>query len=443
MPPVAPTYPKLADYNSRRDRLVRELAQASGPVALSKPTSNLFRHRDQQPEQRINVRDFHHVLQVDPEALTADVEGMTTYEELADATLKFGLLPTVVPQLKTITIGGAISGLGIESSSFRYGLVHETVAEMEILLGDGTTVPCSPQENPDLFYGFPNSYGTLGYVLRLKVKLIPAKRFVRLQHRRFSDREKLFGEMQRLSLDPSIDYLDGVIFSREEAYITTGVFVDEAPYAGDYTSTNIYYQSIRSREEDYLTARDYVWRWDTDWFWCSRHFGVQNPLVRRLVPRRFLNSKTYQRIMRAAHKLRPVSSSESVVQDVDIPMEHAPAFHDFLLGEIGILPIWLCPFRAYDPDVTYSLVGLDSGRLYVNFGFWDVLPKAGEEGHYNRKIESKAMELKGKKGLYSSAFYDRETFWKIYDHDVYQALKTKYDPTSRFRDLYEKTVLKM
>ena len=65
---------------------------------------------------------------------------MTTYEELADETLKYGLLPTVVPQLKTITIGGAISGIGIESSSFKYGLVHETVEEMEILLGDGRTM---------------------------------------------------------------------------------------------------------------------------------------------------------------------------------------------------------------------------------------------------------------------------------------------------------------
>ena len=75
--------------------------------------------------------------------MTADVEGMITYEALVDETLKFGLLPAVVPQLKTITVGGAVSGLGIESSSFKFGLVHETVEEMEILLGDGRLVTCS------------------------------------------------------------------------------------------------------------------------------------------------------------------------------------------------------------------------------------------------------------------------------------------------------------
>ena len=48
----------------------------------------------------------------------------------------------------------------------------------------------------------------------------------------------------------------------------------------------IYYRSIQRREVDHLTVRDYLWRWDTDWFWCSRAFGVQQPLVRRLWPRR-------------------------------------------------------------------------------------------------------------------------------------------------------------
>ncbi len=66
--------------------------------------------------------------------------GMTTYEDLVAATLRHGLMPLVVPQLKTITLGGAVSGLGIESSSLRSGMPHESVLEMEILTGDGQVV---------------------------------------------------------------------------------------------------------------------------------------------------------------------------------------------------------------------------------------------------------------------------------------------------------------
>ena len=69
---------------------------------------------------------------------------MVTYEALVDASVRQGLMPAVVPQLKSITIGGAVGGIGIESSSFRYGLPHETVLEMDVLLGSGEVICCTP-----------------------------------------------------------------------------------------------------------------------------------------------------------------------------------------------------------------------------------------------------------------------------------------------------------
>src|SRR5579875_4077869 len=100
---------------------VRAALQALPPgVAprLRKSTSNLFRPRDATAGP-LDVDGFRGVLDVDAAAATADVLGMTTYEQLVDATLPHGLMPLVVPQLKTITLGGAVTGLGIESSSFR------------------------------------------------------------------------------------------------------------------------------------------------------------------------------------------------------------------------------------------------------------------------------------------------------------------------------------
>jgi len=435
---------QYAAYHQRRNKLIRELQLAiqAQSIGLNKTTSNLFRARSEDSKRRIDVRDFNHVLNVDPATLVADVEGMTTYDELVDASLRHHLLPTVVPQLKTITLGGAVSGLGIESSSFKYGLVHETVLEIEILLGDGSVVVCSPTQNSDLFYGFPNSYGTLGYALRIKVQLVPAKKYVRLVHRCYRDLTHLLTELTATCAQPHFDFADGVVFNRGESYITTGEFVDSAPYTSDYTYLNIYYRSIQKRELDYLTVKDYVWRWDTDWFWCSKVFHAQNPMVRAIAGRRFLNSRTYQRIMRMSRKLPLKPSKESVIQDVDVPIEHAPEFADFLLREVGIVPIWLCPFKAYDPGAQFALCPADPHKVYVNFGFWDMLPSASVDGFYNRKIERMAFHLRGVKGLYSSSYYEEETFWSIYNRDRYRALKEKYDPKRRFQDLYEKTVLK-
>ena len=88
----------------------------------------------------LDVSGFTEVLAIDAQARTCDVQGMITYERLVEATLPYGLMPLVVPQLKTITLGGAVAGLGIESTSFRNGLPHESVRELEILTGDGRVV---------------------------------------------------------------------------------------------------------------------------------------------------------------------------------------------------------------------------------------------------------------------------------------------------------------
>ena len=158
-PPIEPP--------TRRSRRAARSGWPSAPRTCSGSAAT-------RPGRALDVSAFGHVLQVDPEARTAIVGGMTTYEDLADATLRHGLMPLVVPQLKTITLGGAVSGLGIESTSLRSGMPHESVLEMEILTGDGRVVTAAPDGEHDALYrGFPNSYGTLGYALSLTIELEP------------------------------------------------------------------------------------------------------------------------------------------------------------------------------------------------------------------------------------------------------------------------------
>jgi hypothetical protein len=127
-----------------------------------------------------------------------------------------------------------------------------------------------------------------------------------------------------------------------------------------------------------------------------------------------------------------------VIQDVDVPIASAVEFCEFLLREVGISPVWVCPFKT--SEQSYDLCPLLPIRLYVNFGFWDMVPTTHECGHYNRMIERKIAELGGAKGLYSTSYYDRETFWNIYDKVRYDRLKDSYDPSAVFPDLYAKCV---
>ena len=58
----------------------------------------------------------------------------------------------------------------------------------------------------------------------------------------------------------------------------------------------------------------------------------------------------------------------------------------------------------------------------------------------NRAIEAKVHELGGHKSLYSEAFYDRETFDRLYDGANLAAVKRRYDPDDRLTSLYDKAV---
>lgn len=442
-------------YEEKKQRLTEFLRAAAGrPVRLGKTTSNLFRDRQKVQAQRLDVRNFNNVLRVDAAGGYVEVEGMTRYVDLVAECLRHGVMPAVVPQLKSITIGGAAVGCGIESSSFRYGLVHETVQEMEILLPGGNTVLCTPtNEHSDLFYGFPNSYGTLGYALKLKAKVVPVKNFVKLTHLRYADPAAYFAEVARQCDNPGVDFVDGVVFGRNEMVLTLGRFTDNAPYISDYTYEKIYYRSLRERSEDYLTTSDYLWRWDTDWFWCSKNLYAQHPLIRRLYGRSRLNSMTYTRIMRwnsrwkltqMINKLSGIHA-ESVIQDVEIPVEHATQFLEFYHDVIRFMPAWICPTRAYDRRVKFDLYPMDPGKLYVNFGFWDVIRgrKKLPPGYYNRRVEQQVMALGGMKSLYSDSYFSPEEFWQMYNKPAYDRLKNKYDPGSMLRDLYQKCVLKV
>jgi FAD/FMN-containing dehydrogenase len=437
------------------------------PVRLAKRTTNLFRARAASGAPGLDVSGLTGVIRVDPHPdqgpPVADVQGMCTYEDLVDATLPYGLMPQVVPQLRTITLGGAVTGLGIESTSFRNGLPHESVIEMDVFTGAGVVITTQPGD--DLFDAFPNSYGSLGYATRLRIALERVPSYVALRHVRFDDPGLLAKTIEEITLAKEydgerVDGLDGVAFAPGEYYLTLARWSEgpDTPSPGgsgyptnrcsDYTGQQIYYRSVQDKQTDLLTIHDYLWRWDTDWFWCSGAFGAQHPLVRRLWPASRRRSDVYMRLLKLDRQFaiadrldrragRPLR--ERVVQDVEVPVERLAEFLDWFDAEIGMRPVWLCPLVARRPWTAYPL---DPGATYVNVGFWGTVHVGPDAIHAprNRAIEAKVDELGGHKSLYSEAFYDADTFDRLYNGPALAAVKRRYDPNDRLISLYDKAV---
>src|SRR3954447_2067434 len=430
---------------------------ADAPVRLAKPTSNLFRPRVRSTAPGLDTSGLTGVISVDPDARTAEVAGMCTYEDLVAATLPYGLSPLVVPQLKTITLGGAVSGLGIESASFRNGMPHESVLDLDVFTGAGEVVTTRPGD--ELFDTFPNSYGSLGYATRLRIKLERVPSYVNLRHVRFDDAGLVSKTISQIMETKEydgvrVDGLDGTAFQPGEYYLTLAEWSDHARTApSDYTGRQIYYRSIQELAasgagRDLLTMYDYLWRWDTDWFWCSRAFGAQHPVARRFWPRKYKRSDVYYRMVQLDHRLHVGAwldrrkgnpEGERVVQDVEIPVERLGEFLDWFDAEVGMRPVWLCPLFAGKKWPTYPL---RPDETYVNVGFWGNVPVGPDAPNAprNRAIEAKVHELGGHKSLYSEAFYDRETFDDLYDGANLARVKDRYDPDHRLTSLYDKAV---
>lgn len=63
------------------------------------------------------------------------------------------------------------------------GLYQETVVAYEVVLGDGSVITVTADnEHSDLYYCLPWSHGTLGFLASLELKIIKIKPYVHMKY---------------------------------------------------------------------------------------------------------------------------------------------------------------------------------------------------------------------------------------------------------------------
>ncbi len=208
---------------------IRQSLSAKSPLALapSKSPSHTMRGKDyKKGAKTIDFSSLNQILTIDPEKKMAWVEPKMTVRALCKETLKYGLIPPVVPEFPDITVGGAIMGAAIESSSHHYGQFSDSCLEYELLLADGTLLIVSPEKDPDLFYGVSGSYGSLAFLTCVKLRLTSAKPFVRVTYVPLKNSQELISFFQKNS---SSHFLDGVMLSSSQAVGMKGILQTRSP----------------------------------------------------------------------------------------------------------------------------------------------------------------------------------------------------------------------
>lgn len=430
--------------------LGKELQGNTQPLRIAKKTiSNLFRYEggiEDSAKREVDLSKFNKPLYIDAKAKTLEVQGLTTMNDIVDFCLPHGLLPLITPELKHITIGGAIVGIGIESNCYKYGFVHDSLLEADVLLPNGTIVTATATNKySDLFYGLPNSYGTLGYVLRAKIKLRNTTKYVHLYTQKYSDSKSLLAAIKRATQDTSIDYVESLVYDAKTMFLTVGKQVKTLPNAIKLSSiygASIFYKDISKPGDIYLPTKEYIFRYDPEWFWNVPESRLYN-LYRRVAPPALRNSGFFTRYnaFRSRHGSQTVVDDklERLIQDWEVPWPQAQGQLDFGLANIDMAGHpWL--ITVIKTPAKATCYPMRANTLYLNLGSYSFVKKCiGKEPYYNTKImDDYCFEHDGIKMLYSSSFMSQAKFDKIYAGEKYKQLKQKYDSSKLAPTTFEK-----
>ncbi len=390
-------------------------------------------------DDTIDVSDLNKILEIDTKNKTCTAEPGVTFSELVKATLKHNLTSIIVPELKEITLGGAVAGCSVESMSYKHGGFHDTCLEYELVTAKGDVMQCTPDNgHKDTFHMAHGTFGTLGMITKLKFKLIDAKPYVHMTYENYRTLKDYKQAIKKHFDKRDADFMDGIIHSPEHYVLCTGNFTDEAPYTNSYDWMKVYYKSTAKREEDYLKTYDYYFRYDADCHWISRNYGMENPLLRFLLGKSLLSSTN---MLSMAKRLKPIFKhiKPDVIVDVFVPFSKWDEFFEFYRRELNDFPVWMVPYRIDKPYPWINrrhLDGIDD-NLFIDLATYGM--KQRDDRNYYRLIEEELMKVQGMKTLISHNFYTEREFWTLWNKENYKNVKQKTDPDNIFGDLYSIT----
>ncbi len=413
--------------------------------AQEKRHSNMTQKKASKTRQ-LGLNSLKNVLKINPDKKTVVAEPAVTMEELAAATLPLGLIPPVIPEFKGITIGGAINGGALESSSHRYGQFNDTCLSYEIMLGNGEIITASPKNNADLYCGMPGSYGTLGFLLSAEIQLIPAAGCIELNCRKFSSIHETVSFLR----NNSFDWMEAIILSGDKSLVIWGSqTADKTPSLKFSSYRDPWFYSYCGLKENFcetIAFQDYFFRHDRGAFWMggyalnpsffSRYFlhkaGIPSrpphslpknpgPLFRSLFGRMFSSQSLYSRL----HADNDWFETQFVIQDFTLPEEKAADFIDYVIKRWKIKPLWLCPIKSTTAPQIFSAHKQSKEGLVFNVGVYG-MPFGAKGPEAVRELEQLAFELGGKKLLYSLNCMSENEFWSLYPKEAYCRLREKH-----------------
>lgn len=448
------------DVASRHDREVQAVAAAVRSNVSAGTTSHIQKggvhHVVPIPGDKrfatkpVDTSRLTNIIEIDEEEKTVTLEPSVSFEELVRATLPLGLAPVVVPELRGITVGGAVSGCSVESMSYKFGGFHDSCLEYEIVTGAGEIRTLTRESDSQLFESLHGSYGTLGILTKIKARLIEAKPFVQMEYLHFDDYDEFrrsLDEHCRVDEDALAkadhDFVDGIVFGPKDLVLCVGRFSDgDGSVPSVYSGTDIYYHSAQTLSQDLMSAEEYFFRYDGECHWLTATVPpLQWKWVRKLFGKWLLGSTNLIGWSnRTAPIQRKIYRRPDVVVDVFIANTRLDEFWHWYRKDFDFWPLWVVPYRA---PVRYPWISddhapdMEPGELIIDLAVYGKTNrKRGVD--YSEVLEKKVYELGGIKTLIGRNHHTEGEFWSVYNKANYDAAKAELDPHGLFPNVFDK-----
>lgn len=413
----------------------------------------------------INVHKLGNIISINEEKQTVFVEPNVTMGQLTATLTPLSCTLPVLPELDDLTVGGLVCGCGVETSSHKFGMFQHMCVEFEVVGADGVVRRAGEKENAELFRAMPWSHGTLGFLVGVELKIVRAKKWVKVVYEPLKGKEEMvrrtvesFGETNTAESKRKNgaerfgeeDFVESLVYSREEAVLMTGTMVDAPGTDGKVNRIGLWYKPwffthvaqflTKGKSIEYIPLRDYYHRHTKSLFWEMQDivtFG--NTFLFRLffgwlMPPHVAILKRTQ-----TEELRKLYELHHVVQDMLVPARSMAKALDVLHEEFEVYPLWVCPMRIFASDAGFIQPARDGEEMFVDLGVYGV-PKSKKFSARAcvTRVEEFVRSVEGFQMLYADMFQTREEFRQMFNHTLYDKIRRELGCETAFPEVYDK-----
>lgn len=403
--------------------------------------------------------NMYDVLEINEEKKTVRVEPQVNMGQITAALNPKGWTLAVVPELDDLTVGGLVNGFGVETSSHKYGLFQYICESFELVTAEGKLVKCSKDENPEMFSMIPWSYGTLGFLVAVELKIVPASKYVRIEYIPLHTQDEVVSVFDRECRDlKKNDFVEGLVYGNDSGVIMLGTQVDKVGKDGKRNALRRwykpwYYKHVKKILDnkkvvvEYVPLRQYYHRHTRSLFWAMAEvipFGHKAwhrflfgwAMAPQISLMKYFETETTRRLR----------EKFNVAQDMLMPMSKLKDSWNHFNQYWGLDTLWLCPMAVYEQPNGLGFLHphkREDGtidEMFVDIGAYGVGKVPGFDGNsVLQKCEQFVIANKGYQAMYAKTLLSKEDFRKMFDHSYYDVLRAQLPYSDKaFTEVYDK-----